>query len=149
METCRVRAGAWPRREAEGARGSPRTPARPGKRRVGGPRSNPPPGLSPARPAARSPSAPPPRASRRPPGPLPQGSGAPRRPPAHVRPGWLRAAGLGARASRRRLAARSLALFLCSLAGYARSHSAQLTLPASHSTADAGAADARIYTVSR
>lgn len=51
-----------------------------------------------------------------------------------------------AQAPRRSLA---LALSLCSLAGYARARSlAQLTLRASHSAADAGAADARIYTVS-
>lgn len=51
-----------------------------------------------------------------------------------------------AQAPRRSLA---LALSLCSLAGYARARSlAQLTLRASHSVADAGAADARIYTVS-
>ena len=83
---------------------SSRTPAHPGKRSAGGSGSSPPP--------VRPPSAPRPHVSRRPPGPLPQGSGTPRRPPAHVRPGWLSAAGLGARASRRRLAALLPSLFL-------------------------------------
>lgn len=82
---------------------------------------------------------------------FPQGSGAPRRPPAHVRPGWLSATGSGARTSRRRLAALSPSLSLCSLAGVpvlsharSRSHSARLAFPASLSAAAAAAADAFI-----
>lgn len=144
METCRVRAGAWPRREAEGARGPPllthpgpsreaecrrlrlQPTARPPALRAPAPRLPTP--ARPLTPRERDPAAP----SRACPSRLAQRRG-------------LRGPSI-AQAPRRSLA---LALSLCSLAGYARARSlAQLTLRASHSAADAGAADARIYTVS-
>lgn len=64
--------------------------------------------------------------------PYPRGAAAaPRRPPAHVRPGWLSAAGSGARTPRRRLATRWPPL--------------PARAPRSHSAAVGAAADAALY----
>lgn len=160
VETCRERAGAWPRREAESARGPrllthaprpiPRTSAGSSAAAAG-----------PARPPARPPA---PRVPRLPDtrqAPYPRGAG-----PRGALPRMSVPAGSAPRAQgpEHRAGAsplsRLLFLSLCSLAGllvlslaraFARSHTTQLTLPALHSAAAAAAAAAaaRIYRMSR